>query len=554
MKKILFLSALFLMLGNVAFAAGSATLNWNANTESDLAGYKVYYGTASRGLITHPRNGGYTNNVSVTGTSKVISNLTEGKTYYFSVTAYDTSNNESAYSQEKTKFIPLSNTTTPTCTSWTYSAWSTCTNYQQTRTVVTSYPTGCTSGTPQLSRSCVPTSTGGSDITRPSISSFTIPSTASSYTVPISTFVATDNVGVTGYCISPVNSSLDCTWSSSPQTSYTFAADGKKYYLLYGFAKDAAGNLSYRAVDTVYIDAGSTTGGTTTPPPTTTTTTYTVGGTVSGLSGTLVLRSNKGEMLNVTSNGSFTFQTKFAKYAPYAVVVYTQPSGQTCRVAGAYGTIISTNVTNIQVTCTGTGTGSTSGGTTTPPPTTTTATYTVGGTVSGLSGTLVLRSNKGETLNITSNGSFTFQTKYAKYTSYAVVAYIQPSGQTCRVAGAYGTIISTNVTNIQVTCTGTGTGSTSGGTTTPPPTTTTATYTVGGTVSGLSGTLVLRSNKGETLNITSNGSFTFQTKYAKYTSYAVVAYTQPSGQYCRVAGGVGTIVNNNVSNIAVSCQ
>ncbi|KKS84715.1 MAG: 3-carboxymuconate cyclase, partial [Parcubacteria group bacterium GW2011_GWA2_43_11] len=54
--------------------------------------------------------------------------------------------------------------------------------------------------------------------------------------------------------------------------------------------------------------------------------------------------------------------------------------------------------------------------------------------------------------------------------------------------------------------------------------------------------------------ITRNGSFTLATKYAQYTSYAVVAYTQPSGQTCRVAGGVGTIVNNNVSNIAISCQ
>jgi len=449
MKKILFLSALFLMLGNVAFAAGSATLTWNANTESDLAGYKVYYGTASRGLITHPSNGGYTNSVSVTGTSKVISNLTEGKTYYFSVTAYDRSNNESAYSQEKTKFIPLSNTipTNPTCTSWTYSEWSTCTSYQQTRTILTSSPASCTGGYPQLVRSCVPGSTG--DTIRPSISSFTIPSSVSSYTVPISTFVATDNVKVTGYCATAVNSSLDCIWSSSPQTSFTFVAAGKKYYTLYGFVKDAAGNISYRAVDTVYIDA-SDTGGGTTPPPTTTGT-YTVGGTVSGLSGTLVLRSNKGEVLNITSNGSFTLATKFDKYAPYAVVVYTQPSGQTCRVAGSAGTIISTNVTNIQVTCTGTGTGGTTPPPTTPPPTTT-GTYTVGGTVSGLSGTLVLRSNKGEILNITRNGSFTLATKYAQYTSYAVVAYTQPSGQTCRVAGGVGTIVNNNVSNIAISC------------------------------------------------------------------------------------------------------
>jgi hypothetical protein len=42
----------------------------------------------------------------------------------------------------------------PTCTSFTYSSWSACTSGQQTRTVLTSSPAGCTGGIPVLSQSC----------------------------------------------------------------------------------------------------------------------------------------------------------------------------------------------------------------------------------------------------------------------------------------------------------------------------------------------------------------------------------------------------------------
>jgi Putative esterase len=83
-------------------------------------------------------------------------------------------------------------------------------------------------------------------------------------------------------------------------------------------------------------------------------TTYSVGGTVSGLSGTVVLQDNGGDDLSVGANGSFTFATALASGAAYSVTVKTNPSGQSCSVANGSGTIASANVTNVAVSCTAT--------------------------------------------------------------------------------------------------------------------------------------------------------------------------------------------------------
>ncbi len=100
-KNILFFVAVF-FAGIVFLAdnalAGSARLNWNANTEADLAGYKVYYDTASH-AGTCPT--GYASSVEVptsANTGHWFDSLTPGQTYYFQVTAFDTSDNESGCS------------------------------------------------------------------------------------------------------------------------------------------------------------------------------------------------------------------------------------------------------------------------------------------------------------------------------------------------------------------------------------------------------------------------------------------------------------------------
>ncbi|WP_425464133.1 fibronectin type III domain-containing protein [Nitrospira lenta] len=81
-------------------STGSVTLSWSANGESDLAGYKIYFGTSS---------GNYTSSGSpaVIGkvTSYTVTGLQRNTTYFFALSAYDSAGNESALSGEASKSI-----------------------------------------------------------------------------------------------------------------------------------------------------------------------------------------------------------------------------------------------------------------------------------------------------------------------------------------------------------------------------------------------------------------------------------------------------------------
>jgi len=101
-RKVFLASALavglFLIPNGVQSAtSNSATLQWAANQESDLAGYRVYHGIVSG-------NYGSSQDVGKT-TSYQYVNLESNKTHYFSVTAYDASGNESLPSPEVSKSI-----------------------------------------------------------------------------------------------------------------------------------------------------------------------------------------------------------------------------------------------------------------------------------------------------------------------------------------------------------------------------------------------------------------------------------------------------------------
>ena len=70
------------------------------NSETDLAGYKIYVGTAP-GLYTYP---GSPFIINVTGTY-TIAGLPSGQTYYFAISAYDSVGGESTLSSEVSKSI-----------------------------------------------------------------------------------------------------------------------------------------------------------------------------------------------------------------------------------------------------------------------------------------------------------------------------------------------------------------------------------------------------------------------------------------------------------------
>ena len=80
--------------------AADVTVQWDANAEPDLSGYKVYYKTGSSG---EPYNGiGATEGASPVDVGNVteftLHGLTDGITYFFAITAYDTEGLISDYS------------------------------------------------------------------------------------------------------------------------------------------------------------------------------------------------------------------------------------------------------------------------------------------------------------------------------------------------------------------------------------------------------------------------------------------------------------------------
>ena len=104
-RSIFFLIVVFLAFFPDTGIATSLQVTWNADTDSDLAGYKVYWGTASNTYGTP---------ASVTSGTTYDISVQAGTTYYVAVSAYDSSGNESAKSTQQSVTVPASDTTPPT--------------------------------------------------------------------------------------------------------------------------------------------------------------------------------------------------------------------------------------------------------------------------------------------------------------------------------------------------------------------------------------------------------------------------------------------------------
>ena len=171
-----------------------------------------------------------------------------------------------------------------------------------------------------------------------------------------------------------------------------------------------------------------------------------------------------------------------------------------------------------------------------PPPPPPAATYTVGGTLAGLTGSITLANNGGDARTLTTNGAFSFSTPQLTAAAYNVTVTSQPANQTCTVGAATGTIAASNVSSVTVTCV-------------------TNTFTVGGTVTGLAGTgLVLQNNAGDNQTRAADGAFTFATAVTSGGAYNVTVLTQPSvpAQTCTPTNNTGNVAAN-VTTVTITC-
>ena len=106
-KHFLFLTTLFLIFQTSSYAA-DVTLQWDSNTESDLAGYKIYYniysGEPYDGEDADQGPSPITVDINELGNSNnpefTLTGLDEAETYFFAITAYDYEELESDLSNE----------------------------------------------------------------------------------------------------------------------------------------------------------------------------------------------------------------------------------------------------------------------------------------------------------------------------------------------------------------------------------------------------------------------------------------------------------------------
>ena len=242
---------------------------------------------------------------------------------------------------------------------------------------------------------------------------------------------------------------------------------------------------------------------------------FIVGGSASGLIGNVILQNNGSDDLNVNVNCSFSFATTLVDGSAYNVSVLTQPANQICTVTNGSGTIAGANITNVSVNCI-------------------TPTYTIGGAITGLIGSVTLQNNGADDLSLNADGSFMFNTALVDGSAYDVTVLTQPANQICSVANGSGTIVGANMTNVSVSCI-------------------TPTYTVGGAIIGLIGSVTLQNNGADDLNLNVDGSFMFNTVLVDGSAYNVIVLTQPAGQICSVSNGSGTIAGTNITNVSVTC-
>jgi hypothetical protein len=249
------------------------------------------------------------------------------------------------------------------------------------------------------------------------------------------------------------------------------------------------------------------------PPPN-----YTLGGTVSGLKASGLVLADGPRTITVSSSAkSFTFGPMLVSGSTYVVTVQTQPAGQVCSVTDGSGAAANANVANVVVACSE-------------------QAYSVGGTVSGLTGSGLVLANGSETLRVAADATaFAFPTPVADGSTYTVTVKTQPAGLACAVTRGTGTMAAANVSSVVVSCTD-------------------GPFSLGGSISGLTTGGLELANGADLLQVNANAtSFKMPTEVPYDSAYAVTVHANPTGLTCAVTHGSGTMPAAAVSNVVVVC-
>jgi hypothetical protein len=159
----------------------------------------------------------------------------------------------------------------------------------------------------------------------------------------------------------------------------------------------------------------------------------------------------------------------------------------------------------------------------------------VSGTITGLTEANLILSNGYNTLAIDANAtSFKFPTRLNEGLGYVVSVLQQPSQMTCTVANSSGTIGTSDVTNVQVTCA--------------------PNKLLSGHVAGLTGSVTLVNGKDDVIVTAPATTFQFPTRVAEGASYGVTVLPGSTSQTCVVVNGVGTMGTSDIDTVQVNCQ
>ena len=276
-----------------------------------------------------------------------------------------------------------------------------------------------------------------------------------------------------------------------------------------------------------------------------TTQAFTVGGVVTGLTGTgLVLQENGGALLAVgpqtADSPAFRFVPPLPSGQSYSISVQTQPLGQVClpRAGSNLGAVAAGPVLSVILDCS--------------------PARSLGGKVTGLRGAGLIVSDGVDALSLSSNGaadvSFVFPSRFAQGQAYSAFVSGQPSSpaQSCAAQGGSGgnndgsgTLGGADDGSLVISCGA-------------------PAYRVGGTLIGVanggSGSLVLLNNGAEqsiaTFTAASTGSatpFQFATPVVQGQPYSVTVQTAPAGLGCIVRNGSGVMGSGDLNTIVAIC-